>query len=343
MAEKSKNNRNAGCAFGIDLGTCNIKIYNASEDKVFAEKNMIAIMNKKNIFAYGDSAFEMYEKTPANIEISYPLSYGVIADIENMKSLVKLYMTDLMKGHIQSADYYIAVPRDVTEVERMAFNDLIRDAGIKARRVYSVDMAVADGLGMDIDVKNAQGVIVVNVGFDTTDISILSLGGIVLSKLVKTGGRKFDEAVKAAIRKEFSLIIGSKTAESVKVSLNELERNEADAVIYGRDIVTGLPVERRIPTKLMDECLKEHYMTIIDNIKLILERTPPELSSDIYRHGIYLTGGASQVAHLSELIGSVTGLRVNTSANPGTSVAMGLARIIKDDQYKSLAYNAEEQ
>ena len=343
MSDKTKHNRNVGNSFGIDLGTCNIKIYNAAEDQVFSEKNMIAIMNKNRIFAYGDSAFEMYEKTPANIEISYPLSCGVIADIENMKSLVRLYMTDIMKNHVQPADYYIAVPRDVTEVERKAFNDLIRDAGLKSKRVFSVDMAVADGLGMDIDVKNAQGVIVVNVGFDTTDISILSLGGIVLSRLIKIGGRKFDEAVKSAIRKEYSLIIGSKTAENVKISLSDLEKNEKDAVIYGRDIVTGLPVERHIPTKLMDECLKEHYMTIIDNIKLILERTPPELSSDIYRHGIYLTGGASQVAHLSELIGSVTGLRVNVSENPGSSVALGLARIIKEDQYKSLAYSAEDQ
>lgn len=204
-----------------------------------------------------------------------------------------------------------------------------------------VDKAVADGLGLGIDVKNSQGVIVVNVGFDTTEISILSLGGIVLSRLIKVGGRKFDEAIKAAIRREYSLIIGGKTAEVVKTSLFELEREHEGALVYGRDIVTGLPVEREIPTALVDECLVEHFNSIIDNIKVILERTPPELAADIYRHGIYLTGGASQVSKFAQLMSKGTGLQVNVSENPVTSVALGLARIIKDDNYKTVAYAIE--
>lgn len=204
-----------------------------------------------------------------------------------------------------------------------------------------VEKAVADGLGLDIDVKNSQGVLVVNVGYETTEISILSLGGIVLSRLIKTGGLKFDEAIRAAVRKEFSLIIGGKTAEMVKISLSELEQEGHGAVVYGRDIVTGLPVEREIPTKLVDQCLEEHFNTIIDNVKVILERTPPELAADIYRHGVYLTGGASQVSHLSERLATGTGLKVNVAENPITSVVMGLAKIIKDDNYKSVAYAIE--
>ena len=331
----------ANNAFGIDLGTCNIKIYNRGEDDVFVEKNMIAIENKKTLFAYGNSAFEMYEKAPSNINISYPLSNGVIADIQNMETLIKYFMGDLMKGNIKPADYYIAVPWDVTEVEKRAFKDLIKESNVKARRVMVVDKAVADGLGLGIDVKNAQGVLVVNVGFDTTEISILSLGGIVLSKLIKVGGRKFDDAIKAAIRREYSLIIGGKTAETVKTSLLELEEAGTGAVVYGRDIVTGLPVEREIPTTLVDESLIEHFNTIIDNIKVILERTPPELAADIYRHGIYLTGGASQVSHLAQLMSKGTGLKVNVSENPVSSVALGLAKIIKEENYKSVAYAIE--
>ena len=308
---------------------------------MFVDKNMTAIENKKNIFAYGNSAFEMYEKAPGNIHISYPLSNGVIADIQNMELLVKYFLNDMMKNNIKPADYYIAVPWDVTEVEKRAFKDLIKDSNVKARRVMVVDKAVADGLGLGIDVKNAQGVLVVNVGFDTTEISILSLGGIVLSKLIKVGGRKFDDAIKAAIRREFSLIIGGKTAEVVKTSLLELEESGAGAVVYGRDIVTGLPVEREIPTQLVDECLIEHFNTIIDNVKVILERTPPELAADIYRHGVYLTGGASQVSKLAQLMSKGTGLKVNVSENPVTSVALGLSKIINDDNYKTVAYAIE--
>ena len=327
--------------YGIDLGTSNIKIYSRSDDTILVEKNMIAIENKNTLFAYGDSAFEMYEKAPGNIHISYPLSNGVIADIKNMELLIKYFINDLSKSNLKSGDYYIAVPTDVTEVEKRAFYDLIRDAGVKARKILVVEKAVADGLGLDIDVKNSQGVLIVNVGFDTTEISILSLGGIVLSRLIKVGGQKFDDAVRAAVRREFGLIIGGKTAENVKMSLTELEKAGKGAVVYGRDIVTGLPVERELPTQLINESLIEHFNTIIDNIKVILERTPPELAADIYRHGIYLTGGASQVNCLAELIQKGTGLQVNKSENPVTSVALGLSRIIKDDNYKSVAYAIE--
>lgn len=328
-------------AFGIDLGTSNIKIYNRADDTILVEKNMIAIENKNTLFAYGDSAFDMYEKAPGNIHISYPLSNGVIADIKNMETLIKYFIGDLTRGNVKPADYYIAVPTDVTEVEKRAFYDLIKEAGVKAKRIAVVEKAVADGLGLDIDVKNSQGVLIVNVGFDTTEISILSLGGIVLSRLIKVGGQKFDDAIRNAVRRQFNLVIGGKTAENVKKSLVELEGENKGAVVYGRDIVTGLPVERELPTKMIDESLVEHFRTIIDNIKVILERTPPELAADIYRHGIYLTGGASQVNHLAEMMQEGTGLRVNISENPVTSVAIGLSKIIKDDNYKSVAYAIE--
>lgn len=327
--------------FGIDLGTNNIKIYNRADDTILVEKNMIAIENKNNVFAYGDSAFDMYEKAPSNIHISYPLSNGVIADIHNMEKIVRFFLNDLTGNSIKSADYYITVPTDVTEVEKRAFYDLIRDANVKAKKIMVVEKAVADGLGLDIDVKNSQGVLIVNVGFDTTEISILSLGGIVLSRLIKVGGQKFDDSIRAAVRKQYNLIIGGKTAENVKISLAELEKENKGAVVYGRDIVTGLPVERELPTAMIDESLIEHFYTIIDNIKVILERTPPELAADIYRHGIYLTGGASQVSHLAELIQKGTGLKVNVSENPITSVALGLSRIIKDDNLKTVAYSIE--
>lgn len=328
-------------AYGIDLGTSNIKIYSQADDSVLIEKNMIAIENKKNIFAYGNSAYEMYEKAPANIKISNPLSNGVIADINNMERLIRFFVSDISKGNIRPADFYIAVPTDITEVEKRAFYDLIKEANVKARKIMVVEKTVADGLGMDIDVKNSQGVLVVNIGYDTTEVSILSLGGIVLSRLIKTGGLKFDEAIRQAVRKEFNLLIGQKTAENIKQSLGSLEKEGKGATVYGRDIVVGLPVEREIPTDLINSCLEEHFNTIIDSIKVILERTPPELGADIFRHGIYLTGGASQVSHFAERVQQATGLKVNLAERPMESVVLGMARILKDDNYKSVAYAIE--
>lgn len=330
-------------SFGIDLGTSNIKIYSLQDDSILVEKNMIAIEGKKNLFAYGDSAYDMYEKAPSNIHISFPLSNGVIADIKNMKELVHYFINDLSRGNIKPADFYITVPTDVTEVEKRAFYDLVKEADVKAKKIWVVEKAVSDGLGMDIDVKNSQGVLVVDVGYETTEISILSLGGIVRTRLIKAGGYKFDDSIKNAVRKTFNLVIGQKTAETVKNSLKDLEATGKGAVIYGRDLVTGLPVERELPTKFVCECLSEQFKVIIDNIKVILELTPPELAADIYRNGLYLTGGASQTAHLSSLISKSTGLKVNESENPITSVALGLAKIMKDNNFKSVAYSIESK
>ncbi len=328
-------------AFGIDIGTGNIKIYNGNNDSFFMEKNMIAIEGKNNLFAYGDSAFEMYEKAPDNITISSPLCNGVIADIGNMQVLLKNFINDLFKGNVKPADYYIAVPTDVTEVEKRAFYELIKDSGVKAKRVLVVEKAIADGLGMDIDVKTSQGVLVVDVGYDTTEISILSLGGIVVSRLIKIGGNKFDEAIKSAVRKEYNLVIGNKTAEKIKYSLKELKAEGRDAVVYGRNIVTGLPVEKTVDSKLVTDALQDNFQSIVDNVKQILERTPPELGADIYKHGIYLSGGAAGVDGLSELMEEQTGLSVNLYEEPMACVIKGISQIIKNDKYNSLAYSID--
>ncbi|MBR1472494.1 MAG: rod shape-determining protein [Lachnospiraceae bacterium] len=328
-------------AFGIDLGSSNIKIYNGFEDTYFMEKNMIAIEGQDTLYAYGDSAFDMYEKAPDNIQVSFPVNMGVILDPRNMNTLIHYFISDQCKGNLHAADYYIAVPTDVTPVDRRAFRNLIRDSNVKARRVYTVEKAIADGLGMDIDVKTSQGVLVVDVGYDTTEISLLSLGGIVYSRLIKTGGQKFDEAIKAAVRKEYGLLIGSKTSEKLKIAVREVESQKRNAVVYGRHIVSGLPVEKEIATELINDSLEEDFAVIMANIRQVLEHTPPELGADIYRHGIYLSGGACQTGKLAAKISKDTGLKVNINTEPIASVIKGLSTIIREERFSSLASYVE--
>jgi len=329
-------------AFGIDLGTYNIKIYNGFKETISSHKNMIAIQNRRNLFAYGDDAFTMYEKAPDNIAVTFPLKYGVIADINHMQILLRNFINDEMDGNIRAADYYISVPTDITQVEKRAFFDLVRDSNIRARNIYIVEKAIADGIGMDVDMRFSQGFFVVNIGYETTEISILSLGGIVLSKLIKIGGKKFDESIRNMIRKEYNLLVGEKTAERIKIELPELERLEQDAIVYGRDIVTGLPVERAIPTVLVERAMREHFETIIDDIRMILERTPPELGADIYKKGIFLTGGSSIIGDFDDLISKSTGLKVLHSANMEGSVAYGLSQIIRNENLRNIAYAMED-
>lgn len=327
--------------FGIDLGTSSIKIYSKNDDNIVVEKNVIAVENRSTIYAYGDDAFDMYEKAPANIKVSFPLSFGTISDINNMQQLIKYLLTDIQRGRLSASDFLLAVPTEITEVEKRAFFDLIRSSGVKAKKIYAIDKAVADGFGLEFEENMPAAMFIVNIGYDTTEISIVSKGGIVLSRLLKIGGSKFDDSIKAIVKKEYNLLIGGKTAENVKMSISDLEKKNMEAVVFGRDIVSGLPAEKAIPNKLIVKCFEEHFNTIIDAVKVTLERIPPELGADIYKHGIFLTGGSSSISGLAEKMEEVTKLKVNISKNGANSVAFGLAKLIQDNTYKNLAYSIE--
>ncbi len=322
--------------FGIDLGTSKICIYNHEKKRVFVERNMIAVENKKNVIAYGDSAYEMFEKAPDNIAVTAPLTNGVISDINNMQELLRLFISEITKGNYKNSDYILSIPHDVTEVERRAFGELIEDSPLKARNIYVVEKSIACAIGLNIDVKNSQGVMIVDVGYNTTEISILSFGGIVKSKLIKIGGNKFDDLIKATLRKEYNLHIGSKSAESLKMQITELKQTGQYGVVYGRNVASGLPVECNVDPLIIENCLKESFNTITDNVKELLESTPPEIGANIFKQGIYITGGGSLVSNLCQNVANGTGLKVNTSENAESSVIFGIAEIIRNKKFRNL-------
>lgn len=328
-------------AFGIDLGTCNIKIFNNTTSRITAQKNMIAIQNRQSMIAYGDSAYEMFEKSPASIRVSSPIGGGVIADIQNMERLLNSLIRDQQRGQMRGADYYITIPSDVTEVEKRSFYDLVKDSAIRARSVYAVDKAIADGLGLGIDINNSQGCLVVDIGYDTTEVSILSLGGIVLSKLLKTGGHVFDQSIITAVRREYNLIIGQRTAETARTQLSSMSGSRKAIQVFGRDIVTGLPMEKMLKAEFVSDALGENFRQICDQVKMILERTPPELSADIYRNGIFLTGGACQQEGLADQLANTCQLDANIPDAPVETAARGLAQVIRKASCKNLAYTIE--
>ena len=327
--------------YGLDIGTSNIKIYHKDKDAFLNEKNIIAIANKTEVFAFGDEAFEMYEKAPDNIKVSFPVKCGVIADFDNMQTLFIEFIKKISHEtkKIVPADYYIAVPTDITEVEKRAFFELTKDPKVHSKKVYVINKPVADAIGAGVDVNNAKGIMVVNIGADTTEISVLSLGGIVLSKAVKFGGNKLDSQIISAVRKKYNLVSGSKTAEYIKCQLGSAIKQEETTVnVYGRHVVTGLPTNCTISSDIVYECLKDFINQIVDSIKSILERTPPELSADIIDTGIYLTGGSSAINRLGELINGETELHVNIADNPSECVVKGIKTIIDDEKYNEIAY-----
>ncbi|NLL01359.1 MAG: rod shape-determining protein [Clostridiales bacterium] len=325
--------------YGIDFGTSTIKISRKGQGIVLDERNTIAIADRKAIIATGDEAYDMYEKAPTNIVVSHPVRSGVIADVANMTALLECFIRKLSGSKRPgTADYIVATPSDITEVERRSFYELISRSNLKVGRIKIVDKPIADALGAGLEIMSARGVMVVDIGADTTEVSILSLGGIVLSKLIPIGGNKLDEAIKGIVKKKHNLYIGDKTAENIKKKLaSALPNVEASVNVYGRDVVTGLPALMEVNSKTVYEAISEYLYSIIDAIRIILERTPPEISSDIIDGGIYVTGGSANIFELEGLISKETGLKINICEDPSNTVARGLGRIMDEPQLFGLA------
>ncbi len=330
---------------GIDFGTCNIKIFNQNKKKIINERNIIAIENKDRVLAVGNEAFEMYEKAPDEIEVVYPISGGVIASIAYTKMILHKFLGRGLGLFSKTCDYYIAIPSDISEVQKRAFNKLITSSNIQAKKVYVVDSAVADAVGVGIDVHKAQGVFVMNIGADTAEISVLSMGSIVLSKMIQVGGNRIDETIMNFLKRKYSLVVGEKTAEHLKKTFccAVPERPDSKTVVAGRDVVTGLPIEKEISQNEVSEALNEVLSSIVESARMILERTPPELSSDILKDGLYLTGGTSELRRLDDYLASALGIKVNRFENPSESVVRGLAKIICDPNYNELATEPREK
>ncbi len=325
--------------YGIDLGTCNLKIFCKATGKVINEKNTIAIVKKNQLYAFGDAAYAMYEKAPDNIKVSFPIVNGVIADYNNMQTLIGEVLDKHVKNHTKGAEYIVAIPTSITMVEQKSFADLFYKSRFKPKSVLLFQRPIADAVGLDLDVLSPTGYMIVNIGADTTEISVISLGGLVLSELLDFGGKRIDESIISYLKRTFSLAIGHKTAMYLKETLGCAlpEEEERTAKIVGRDLVSGLPIEMEISSKVIYEAIKDNLNSICNSIKLILEKTPPELAQDIIHSGIYITGGSSKISKLDQLFTQITNIKVNSCEYPEESAVRGLNKIVSDEKLKRLA------
>lgn len=330
--------------YGIDLGTGNLKIYSLASGEVTNQKNTIAIVNKNEMYAYGDNAYSMYEKAPETINVSFPIINGVIADFDNMQTMLLEVLENNVKAKLKGSDIVIAVPTDITEVEKKAFYDMFAKTKIKAKSIALCEKPLADALGMDLDVTEPTGVMVVDVGADTTEISVISLGGLVLSELLPYGGNKLDESIVTYMKRKFNLLIGKKTAKSLKEGIGAAVagRNETMQIV-GRDVVSGLPIEMDVASDIVFEGMKDDLNNICTSIKMTLEKVPPELARDIVKSGIYLTGGGSLIREFAPYITTVTNIKVNVAENGEETVARGLGKVLSEEKYRRFGYSMKSR
>lgn len=315
-----------GKDMGIDLGTANTLVFLKGKGIVVNEPSVVAIKQRTNqILAVGDEAKQMIGRTPGNIVAIRPLKDGVIADFSTTEAMIRYFIGKAYKQSLFSPKprVVICVPSGVTSVEKRAVEEATLKAGAKQALIMEEPMAAA--IGSHLRVEEPTGNMVVDIGGGTTDVAVISLGGIVASKSLRIAGDEFDEYIVSYIKKEYNLMIGERTAEQIKMTIGAAyPTGEGSTMeIRGRDLVTGLPKILTITSKEVTEAIKEPVNAIVDAIKFTLEKTPPELSADIMESGIMLTGGGALLTGLDTLISLETGMPVKIAEDPLDCVARG--------------------
>ncbi|MDP4093341.1 MAG: rod shape-determining protein [Bacillota bacterium] len=317
---------------GIDLGTANTLVHVKGKGIVVREPSVVAInKNTNEVLAVGDSAKNMIGRTPGNIIAIRPMKDGVIADFDITQSMLKYFIKQAMSfGVLSKPRVVICVPSGVTEVEKRAVEEATLSAG--AKEAYLIEEPMAAAIGANLPVDEPSGSMVVDIGGGTSEVAVISLGGIVTSKSLRVAGDELDESIVHYVKKEYNLMIGERTAEEIKMAIGAAypKPKEESMEVRGRDLITGLPRNISITSSEIVEALKEPVNAIVDSIKYTLEKTPPELASDIMDRGIMLTGGGALLSGLDILIKQETGMPVSIAEKPLDCVVLGSGKVLDE-------------
>ncbi|MDR1377871.1 MAG: rod shape-determining protein [Synergistaceae bacterium] len=322
-----------GTDIGIDLGTATILIYEKRRGVVLREPSVVAVdLDNGNILAVGYEAKNMVGRTPGSIVSVRPLRDGVIADYSMTEAMLQHFMRRVTKGwdRFFKNRAMICVPSGATDVERRAVLEAALEVG--AKEAYLIEEPMAAAIGANLNVEEARGKMLVDIGGGTTDIAVISLGGVVVSKSLRIGGDKFDEGIMRYLRRQYNLAIGEQTAENLKIMIGTCIPLEEDLrmIIKGRDLVQGLPRQIEVSSSAVNMAIGEMVQTLVDGVRNVLELTPPELSADIIDRGIVLTGGGSLLKGLTELITQQTGINCFVAENPMECVALGTGKAMAE-------------
>ena len=322
----------AGRDIGIDLGTANTIVFLKGKGVVLREPSVVAInQDTKQVLAVGEQAKMMIGRTPGNIVAIRPLKDGVIADFDVTKEMLKYFISKASRGRgLVKPRIVICVPGGVTEVEKKAVEDAALNAG--AREAYLIEEPMAAAIGSGLSVEAPSGSMVVDIGGGTTEVAVIALGGIVTANSIRIGGDALDASIISYVKKEYSLLIGEMTAEKIKIDIGTaIPDNSLGFVeIKGRDLISGLPKTIKITAEDSYYALKENITDMLETIKQTLEKTPPELASDVIETGIYLTGGGAMLHNIDKLIADETGIKVIIADNPLDCVANGTGKALED-------------
>lgn len=322
-----------GTDVGIDLGTATVLIFVKGKGIVLREPSVVAVdLDNGKILAVGNEAKNMVGRTPGSVVSVRPLRDGVIADYTMTETMLRYFMKKINSGmrRFFKNRVMICVPSGATDVERRAVLEAAVEVG--ARDAYLIEEPMAAAIGADLQIEEPKGKMVVDIGGGTTDIAVISLGGIVVSKSLRIGGDKFDEAIIRFLRKQHNLAIGEQTAENLKIQIASCDASEEEKVmsLKGRDLIQGLPKQLEISNISVRSAISEMVHSIVDGVRNVLEVTPPELAADIIDRGIVLTGGGALLKGLPQLISQETRISCYTAENPTECVALGTGKALAE-------------
>ena len=330
--------------YGIDLGSNMIKIYSQKSDEILKERNMIAIRNKEQILAVGDEAYEMYEKSPANVEVSSPMSNGMIANISHLEILLQTLLERTSRSTGRHPVIYFAVPVDMTEIEKRAYYSVAQRGCFRKSKVLLVERPVADALALGIPIIKTRGSMIVNIGAATTEISVIADSRVIISKIVPLGGDHFNQDILNNIRRRNNFFVSLRTAGRLKASLADLKQERKLArKIVGVDCVSGLPRERIVTSATINESILSSVNKIAEEIRTFLERTPPQIHKVILAEGIYLTGGSTRIPYIAQVISRQVGCPILLSQYYDLCTIYGLKEIITHDALHHWAFTPKKR
>jgi rod shape-determining protein MreB len=315
----------------IDLGTANTLVYVKGQGIVLSEPSVVAINSKTNKpRAVGNEAKSMIGRTPSNIIAVRPMKDGVIADFETTEAMLRHFIKKV-SNHRRLAwpRVAVSVPSGITAVERRAVEESALQAG--AKKVWLIDEPMAAAIGAGLPVQEPQGCMIVDIGGGTTEVAVISLGGVVHPKSVRVAGDEMDQAIIQHLKRTYNMMIGERTAEEIKIAIGSAfpMKEEVEMQVKGRDNVMGLPKIINITSEEIRESLREPVSAIVDAVRVTLDRTPPELSADIVDRGVVLAGGGALLRGLDQLLAKETGLHVTVSEDPLTAVVLGTGRYLE--------------
>ncbi len=328
----------------VDLGTANTLVYVKGQGLVLNEPSMVAVDTRSGqVVAVGHEAKRMWGRAPRNIRLVRPLKDGVIADFDVCEQMLKQFLQRISTSRWSKPRVIVAVPSEVTGVERRAVQDAAEFAGAR-RPVYIIEEAMAAAIGAGLPVHEPSANLIVDIGGGTTEVAVISLGGIVTANSVRVGGDELNEVIIAMFKRDFDLDVGVNTAEEVKIQLGSAWPLEQEIVgdVGGRDTKTGLPRTQEITTQHVRESLDEAVLKIVDAIKKTLERTPPELAADVISHGLVLAGGGALLAGLAERVTHETGIQAYIAPEPLLAVVLGAGMTLENlEAIKGLTIQSE--